>query len=318
MSATLLHFAARNGVRLDGAIVGSGPTGVVLLPEFPGSYCGWWAYAVDLARHGVRVLLFDYHCQGLSACGPHRRDYVGDVDGAVGALRAHGERTVALVGASIGGAVALAAAAQLHPAAVVDLSGESDPSTIIRGLHLDGTRFAPKLAAPVFFAVARGDSYVSVNAMRTVFRAARPPKTLKVLPTSAGHGWDMLTAATGKFTPLADQIIAFIKAHGPQATNDEQRLRPHTERDDPKAAAATQGESDPTRRESPAPNPERQQGRLPGRAGPVDVRQRPESVAMRASASIPFPAGKRKPRAVSCSAQETAEAEAASVGTRDP
>lgn len=214
-SATTLHFAARDGVRLDGALVGSGPIGAVLLSEYPGSYCGWWPYAVDLARHGVHVLLFDYHCQGLSACGGDRRDYVGDAAGAVAALRAHGARSIALIGASLGGALALAAAPSVHPATVVDLSGELNPAKIIPGLHLDGLQFAPRVRAPALFAVARRDRYVSVAAMRAIYRATgSPKKSLRVLPRSAGHGWDMLTGPGGTFTTLASRIIAFVTAHG--------------------------------------------------------------------------------------------------------
>jgi dienelactone hydrolase len=212
--ATTLYFPSRSGARLDGALVGSGPVGAVLLSEYPGPYCGWWAYAVDLARHGIHVLLFDFHCQGLSACDHHRLAYVADAAGAIATLRAHGARSIALIGASLGGAVALAAAASQHPAALIDLSGESDPGRIIRGLHLNGPHFAPRVHTPSLFAVARRDTYVTVDAMRRIYDAtASRAKTLHILPRSAGHGWDMLTSPTGGFTPLARQIIAFVKTH---------------------------------------------------------------------------------------------------------
>src|ERR1700733_3987436 len=134
--ATTLLFASRNGARLDGAVVGSGPVGAVLLPEYPGPYCGWWPYAVDLARHGVHVLL------------------------------------------------------------------------------LGAMHYAPHVHAPALFAVARGDRYVSVNAMRTIYHAiGSPTKTLRVLPRLAGHGWDTLTTPSSNFTALANQITAFVKAH---------------------------------------------------------------------------------------------------------
>jgi dienelactone hydrolase len=221
MPATTLLFSSRSGARLDGALVGSGSIGAVLLSEYPGPYCGWWPYAVDLARHGVHVLLFDFHCQGLSACGHDPRDYVADADAAVAVLRAHGARSIALIGASLGGAIALAAAASQRPAALVDLSGEPNPAKIIPGLHLGPMQFAPHVHAPALFAVARGDRYVSANAMRAIYHAAgSPAKTLRVLPQSAGHGWDMLTGASGNFTALASQIITFVKAH--QATSRQQ------------------------------------------------------------------------------------------------
>lgn len=212
--AATLTFASRNGARLDGALLGSGPTGAVLLPEYPGSYCGWWSYAVDIARHGIHVLLFDYHCQGLSTCGSHRLDYMADAKAAAATLKRHGARSIALVGASLGGALALASAATLHPTAVIDLSGEPNPARIIPGVHLAAARFAPRVRAPALFAVAHGDHYVSVMAMRAVDReTSSAEKTLSVLARSAGHGWEMLTDSDGRFTQLAAQIIAFVKAH---------------------------------------------------------------------------------------------------------
>ena len=102
---------------LDGAIVGSGPVGAVLIHEYPGPMCGWWPYAAYLARHGVRALLFDLRCFGDSACDTGRGHATTDVAAAMQALREDGARSVALVGASMGGAIAVVAAARLHPAA---------------------------------------------------------------------------------------------------------------------------------------------------------------------------------------------------------
>src|SRR5437763_443487 len=62
--ARTLWFEAPDGVRLDGAIVGSGPSGVVLAHQYPASLCGWWPFASYLASKGFRVLLFDFRCFG--------------------------------------------------------------------------------------------------------------------------------------------------------------------------------------------------------------------------------------------------------------
>jgi dienelactone hydrolase len=218
-TATTLTFRAGDGARLDGALVGSGPAGVLLLPEYPGSYCDWWPFAVALARHGLRVMLFDYHCQGLSTCGHRRLGYVSDATAAAATLRAHGARSVALVGASLGGAVALTAAGSLHPSALVDLSGERDLTGIVRGLRLHPLSSARRDHAPSLFAVARHDHYVTVDAMRAIDRAAgSTDKALRILPPSAGHGWDMLTGPDGDFTRLAREIITFLTRHGRAAT----------------------------------------------------------------------------------------------------
>jgi len=66
--AHVLWFEATDGTKLDGAIVGSGPSGVVLAHQYPASLCGWWPFASYLASRGFRVLLFDFRCFGESTC----------------------------------------------------------------------------------------------------------------------------------------------------------------------------------------------------------------------------------------------------------
>jgi alpha/beta superfamily hydrolase len=213
--AVTLRFRAADGVRLDGAIVGSGPIGVVLLHEYPGPLCGWWPYAAYLARHGVHALLFDFRCLGLSGCpAGGQANPVADVAGAMALLRSRGARSIALVGASLGGVVAVIAGARLHPAAIVDLSGERDLTGLLPGVRLDSLAAAPSLRAPALFAVARGDRYVSVVDMRAVYR--RSPsraKELLVESAAAGHGWDMLLEPDFNWSPLARRVLAFITSH---------------------------------------------------------------------------------------------------------
>jgi pimeloyl-ACP methyl ester carboxylesterase len=194
--------------------VGGGPVGAVLVHEYPGPMCGWWPYANYLAAHGVRALLFDLRCFGLSSCpAGGRADPVDDVAGAIAVLRSRGARSVAVVGASLGGTVAVIAGARLHPAAMVDLSGERDLTGLLGGTSLDAFAAAPALRAPALFVVAHGDLGASVGDMRAVYdRAGSRVKRMIVLPASAGHGWDMLDSFTG-FAPLARTVVAFVKAH---------------------------------------------------------------------------------------------------------
>lgn len=213
--ALTLRFPARDGVSLAGAIVGHGPVGVVLLHEYPGPMCGWWPYAVYLAHHGVQVLLFDFRCAGLSACPPRgRADPVADATGAMRVLRSRGARSVALVGASLGGVVAVIAGGQLKPAAIVDLSGERDLTGLVPGPRLDSYAAAAQLRVPALFAVARDDRYVSVADMRAIYDRARSSvKHLVVLPAGAGHGWDMLLTPSFTWSRLAPEVLSCVKAH---------------------------------------------------------------------------------------------------------
>jgi dienelactone hydrolase len=121
----------------------------------------------------------------------------------------------------MGGAIAVVAAARLHPAAVVDLSGERSTAALTPGIDADAGAAAPGVTAPALFAVARGDQYVPVSDMRAVARRARSAtKRVIVLPAIAGHGWDMLLGTSATWSPLARTVAAFIRRHaGDQRTS---------------------------------------------------------------------------------------------------
>jgi hypothetical protein len=118
VKATVLRFPAADGTQLDGVLVGSGPAGVVLLHQHPDDLCGFWPYTVYLSKRGLQVLAIDLRCYGESAC-PQADDgksrVVDDVAGAVAALRAHGAKRIALVGASMGGDDGAAGRCRLTP-----------------------------------------------------------------------------------------------------------------------------------------------------------------------------------------------------------
>ena len=212
--ARAIRFRTGDGVTLAGAVAGSGPVGAVLIHEWPRDYCGWLPYAGYLARHGVQALAFDLRCFGSSACPEGGRGHATeDVAAAMAELRRRGARRVALVGASMGGAIAVVAAARLHPAALVDLSGERDTTGLTPGVAADAGAAAPGVTAPALFAVARGDRYVPVADMRAVARRVRSASRLIVLPAVAGHGWDLLVGTTTEWSPLAATIAAFIRRH---------------------------------------------------------------------------------------------------------
>jgi alpha/beta superfamily hydrolase len=214
VGAQMIRFRTSDGVTLAGAVVGSGPVGAVLIHEYPRDYCGWIPYAGYLSRHGVRALLFDLRCFGRSACPDGRGHAITDVAAAMAEVRRRGARRVALVGASMGGAIAVVAAARLHPAAVVDLSGERDTTGLTHGIAADAGAAAPGVTSPALFAVARGDRYVPVPDMRAVARRVRAStKRVIVLPAVAGHGWAMLVGTATEWSPLAATVAAFIRRH---------------------------------------------------------------------------------------------------------
>jgi pimeloyl-ACP methyl ester carboxylesterase len=214
----VLWFPARDGAPLDGAVVGSGRVGVVLGHQYPAELCGWWPFAVYLARHGVRVLLFDFRCMGQSPCPSGNGSDVDDMVGAAAELRRLGATKVFVGGASLGGTVAMMAGPQIkpQPAGVLSFSGEPDLGYLTGGFtKLDAISVIPKLRAPFLEIMARGDPAVSVaDARELLARAGSRDKRLIVLSTSFGHGWDIVTQGVDNSpSPVAPVVLRWIQTH---------------------------------------------------------------------------------------------------------
>lgn len=198
-SARPLTLTTDKNLTLPATEIGTGPKGVLLVPE-TGSRgeCGWMPYAADLAAKGLHILLVG-------------EGDVSAVDAALNELHADGATTIVVVGASAGATTALAAeagsAAESAPgvAAVVALSADE-----LGTLPAE----APTIHVPVLMAVAEGDAYVSTADERGLFDALAAPaslKTLDVRPGGAGHGWDLLADEGFKRT-VTDFITARLAA----------------------------------------------------------------------------------------------------------
>jgi len=189
--AQSLWLSAPGGAQVYAAVVGTGPTTAVFVQEFgTRGLCGFWPYADWLAKSkGVRSVLFSQCGAGVSQCpaGNAADQWLAVTTAAVSWARAQGAGQVTLVGASVGGVVALQVATSISPpvAAVVDLSGGR------RWLGLDSLAAARRLQVPALFAVAAGDSLVSEG---------------------AGHGSELLGGVAGSaWTPLAVTVAAWIQ-----------------------------------------------------------------------------------------------------------
>jgi pimeloyl-ACP methyl ester carboxylesterase len=206
-------LSAPGGAQLYAAVVGAGPVTAVFVHQAgPTGLCGFWPYAEWLARtKGVRSVLFSQCGNGASQCPPGKPadQWLEATTAAVAWARANGAGQVTLVGASAGGVVALQVAAAVSPPVdgVVSLSGER------RWMGLDSLAAARRLHMPALFAVAPGDRYVSVGAMRRLYEATPVrAKRLEVLAEGAGHGWELLGGAAGSdWSPLAVTVAAWIQ-----------------------------------------------------------------------------------------------------------
>jgi pimeloyl-ACP methyl ester carboxylesterase len=218
--ATLVRFTASDGTGLNGVLVGSGTTGVVLVHEYPEDLCGAWPFGTYLAERGMRAFAVDLRCFGHSACpdGEARLRVIDDVAAAVAELRRRGATTIALVGSSMGGAAALIAATVVQPrvAAVVAVSTPADPSDRI-GIPLNAGTAVNRLQVPTMFVVATNDPNVPVEESRAMYQSMdSTAKRLTVLSDEfdGQHGWQLLSNPAGEgFSSVAAQVAAFLTTH---------------------------------------------------------------------------------------------------------
>ena len=217
--SSVMWFRSGDGTQLDGAELGSGPVGVVLGHQFPAELCGWWPFAVYLARHGMHVFLFDFRCLGESECTPNggKGSDVDDMLAAAAELRSRGAKRIFLMGASLGGTVAMMAGGRLSPppAGVVSFSGEADLGYLAGGFtRLDALSAVPRLRAPFLEIMAKGDTAVSVaDAQKLEQRAGAADKRLIVLPAPFGHGWNIVTGGDGSPTSVAPTVLHWVQVH---------------------------------------------------------------------------------------------------------
>jgi hypothetical protein len=204
---TQRQLPAPGGPSLNSAWLGSGKTVAVLLHQGDGNgLCGFLFYADFLAKRGIQVALLDLCNHGQSYClnNPIADDPAAQVKLIVDAARAQGAQRVVLVGASLGGSVAVTAAGEAKPDAVAVLSSSAKegPSDI--------TTDAPHVTMPALFAFSRADQDDLV-VVRSQLKKM-PARKKEFLVYDSGHGYTLLhDLMTGEFTGLATRVAKWVK-----------------------------------------------------------------------------------------------------------
>jgi predicted alpha/beta-hydrolase family hydrolase len=200
------------GSVLPAVDVGHGKTFAVLIHQTDGDgLCGFWPYADWLAtKHDVHALLFDLCDFGRAKCpdGRFSGNQQAQVALAVQWARQHGARRVVLVGASMGGALALSTAALTTVDAVVDLSGPPTwPGAV-------ASEAVAKINVPVLIATSPNDPYADYHQIHAAFDqiTARPKRFIK---GSGAHGWGLLSGFSASpnripWLPLATTVARWI------------------------------------------------------------------------------------------------------------
>jgi pimeloyl-ACP methyl ester carboxylesterase len=207
-SSEAVTFPSTDGIRLAGRLYGTGPHGVVLAhmgsPRF--SQADWLPVAVKLAKSGFRVLAFDY--RGICftpdpnvGCSEGDLDWPNawrDIASAVDFLRGKGAASVVVVGADLGGTMALYAASRgMKVDGIVTVSGLEEGE----GYRVDDTVLGTVLV-PLLF-IAGSQDGPAASAYRAWSRQVHEPATGLLLDTAL-HG----TFLFDPFAPSDEQQAA--------------------------------------------------------------------------------------------------------------
>lgn len=188
------HLAIEGEHGASAVTVGEGAVGIVLGHQSDGSMCQWADEAVLLAERGYAVILPSLRL----------RDQVGAFLAAEQWLRAGGAIEVVLAGPSMGGtiAIAAAAAAEVAPAAVIAVSS---PAALGR---LDAAAGAPRVDAPTLLLAGSNDRDYAAQAAE-LEAALGGEVTLRVFDSGA-HGVQLVDMPEAQ-----GAIDDFLAAHAP-------------------------------------------------------------------------------------------------------
>jgi pimeloyl-ACP methyl ester carboxylesterase len=165
----------------------------------PADMDSWFGFAATLAANGYSALAFNFRGYGASTGSGFAVDV--DVDAAIDEAVRLGAERVFVIGASMGGTGAIAAATERPVAAVVTLSAPD----VFEGV--DAVSAASGLEVPILLIAAEGNEPYPDDA--AAIAAASPSPAEVVVLSGSHHGTDMfLDHDPG----LSDRILAFLAA----------------------------------------------------------------------------------------------------------
>jgi len=200
-AAEEVSFPTHDGGVVYADLYGTGSRGVVLAHGMKFDKASWKDQANRLASSGFRVAAIDFRGYGKSHGGPKaaaaREDMYLDVLAAADYLRSHGAKTVAVIGASMGGGASA-------NAVVKGSVGAIDRLILLAPVPIANPE---RITVPKFYATAEGDPITPQ--VREQFQKAPEPKELLILSGSA-HAQFLFT--TDQSERLMKEILKFLSA----------------------------------------------------------------------------------------------------------
>src|SRR5258708_15380380 len=201
-----VSFKTPDGYALHADQYGEGSRGVVLVHGRRLSRESWKKQAEALAERGFNVLAIDFRGYGQTIPGTETTDekHYPDALSAVRYLRGLGAKSVAVVGASMGGDAAGDAVAQSNP-------GEIDKLVLIAS---EGGDSPKRLTVETLFVVCRDDKNsegLRLPKITAAYDAAPGPKKLKILE---GEAHAQFIFETDQGPQLMSELLDFLSTLG--------------------------------------------------------------------------------------------------------
>ncbi len=191
-----------DGLILEAERFGTGRVFVVLAHMRPADMSSWFSLAGLLAGEGYSAITFNFRGYGNSEGAGFAVDV--DVVAAVDAAFDLGAREVFVMGASMGGTGAVAAAAQRDLAGVITLSAP------VEFMGVDAEAAAAQVQTAMLLMAAEGDSPYNAHAA-ALGASAAGPADVSIL-SGRNHGTDMFVDNSEVLTQaillfLADRLL---------------------------------------------------------------------------------------------------------------
>jgi uncharacterized protein len=203
-----VEFTTPDGLRLRGTLYGSGTVAVALSHQSDGTQNQWSGFARQLAARGYMALAFDFRGRNTSEGPADTAKEDIDLRTAIRFLRTQGATRIALMGASLGGAVTLRVAGTVSVVAVATLSAvawwPSQPVT---------DEILKAIKAPKLFINSTLDN--DASSTQHMYDVASPPKEVHIYPGRA-HGVGIFSGDYG--SDLIQRLLTFMDTYAPVHT----------------------------------------------------------------------------------------------------